>query len=103
MSDHSNTERAMIAKGIGGTEVILATDGPWIASDVENINDCNLDVGLCSLPDTPGLYLFTGTAKTYVSGPNYEPETDWSGCVRPVKPEEVAELLAMEPPEEEPS
>ena len=34
----SKVERVLIARGLGRTEVILATDGPWLTRDVNNIN-----------------------------------------------------------------
>lgn len=101
----SKVERVLIARGSNGTEVILATDGPWVASEIDNINDrCEETIGEgWADKQPPGLYLLELTAEVdsyHVGDGAYEPETQWDGTCRPVKPEELAELLAMKPPEE---
>ena len=104
----SGVERVLIACGISGTEVILATDGPWVSCEMDNINDlCEQTIGdgwTYGMP--PGLYLLEITAKIKshmdtIDGPG-EPECEWDGgTCRAVKPEELAELLAMKPPDED--
>ncbi len=100
MSDHSGTERALIAVGMHKAAIVLATDGPWLASDVEQITANVDDIGLCDTPEAPGLYLFTGYARRMFYGLE---QTDggivWEGTVRPVTPDELPSLLAMRPPE----
>lgn len=96
----SPVERALIAKGLNGGETIIATDGAWLASDVEYIDDSNNEVGLCDMHGLPpGLYLFTGKAEQCGNGAEEDPYTNWQGGVRPVTMVELPELLAMQPPE----
>lgn len=101
----SGVERALIAVSVRGVPVVLATDSIWIANDCEEVSDSAEDIGLADAKDcpTPGLYLWEGTGKvvndgTYDGPP--EPTIHYEGTLRPVKPEEVAELYAMVPPPE---
>lgn len=100
----SGVERVLIACGMKGTEVILATDGPWVASEIDNINDiCEQTIGegwAHGMP--PGLYLLDITAEVHgeMMMDGVEPECQWDGTCRAVKPEELSMLLAMQPPEE---
>lgn len=97
----SGTERALIAVGLSGSAAVVATDGDWIGTDVDNISDSADDVGLNYPSGRPGLYLWTGTGRLVDnSAPDmpYEPDVEYSGTFRPVRPDELPELLAMEPP-----
>ncbi len=98
MSDQSGTERALIAVGMKGTAIVLSTDGPWLAFDVEEISSYVDDIGLCDVPEEPGLYLFEGKAHSvrYSDG---DFNTTWTGTVSHVSPAQVLDLLAMRPPE----
>jgi hypothetical protein len=102
----SKTERALIGLDQQGVPIILATDGPWIASDCENIATGAEDVGLVDAGDFPhpGLYLWEGYGHLVNGGAwdgPVEPEVEYVGTLRMVMPEEVAELYKMKPPEEE--
>lgn len=93
--------RALIGTDITGVPIILATDDWWLAEEVSNISTSAEEVGLVSLRDCskPGLYLFTGHSElTYDWETGHPDGSDWVGEVRPVRPDEVAELYAMEPP-----
>lgn len=104
MWNKSEIERALVAVGICGGGCILATDGETIAFEIEQLGTCWVEdiLGHDWFPDSPGFYLWTGTgqlqAHMTTDGPT-DPELEWDGNVRPVKPEELAELLAMRPPE----
>ena len=98
----SGVERVLIARGLSGTEIILATDGPWLACEIDNINDlCEQTIGngwADKLP--PGLYLLEIAAEVWgqMTMDGVEPECQWDGTCRAVKPEELAGLLGMMPP-----
>lgn len=98
-------QRALIGVDQRGVPVVLATDGEGIACDCDNVCTGAEDIGLLDGRDLPkpGLYLWTGTSKieTHQYGIDvYEPEVVYTGTVRPVKPEEVEELYAMQPPDD---
>jgi hypothetical protein len=97
--------RALIALGmLNHHGLVLATDSPWLASDIDGINDFADDLGLDTRgANGPGLFLWEGTAKTVCSnGPDgYEPETQYDGTIRTVTMEEVPGLLAMKAPKPE--
>lgn len=97
--------RALIGTDAHGAPVILATDSVVIFGCCEYICTGAEDVGLCAIKEclTPGLYLWEGEGRWEDTGSPWEPgepEMVWRGKLRPVKPEEVAELYAMTPPEE---
>ncbi len=103
-------ERALIGIDLRGVPTILATDGTWISELVSEISVSAEEIGLCGQgkdgkPDEhdftqgPGLYLFTGIAITTYDWESGKPDgSDWHGEIRPVRPEEIAELYAMKPP-----
>ena len=97
----SGIERVLIARGMFGTEVILATDGPWVASHIEENNDCCCDsIGDGWTDGKPaGLYLAEMSAE--MSGSDGESPESWWYChkITAVRPDELAELLAMKPTE----
>lgn len=102
--NQSKTERALIARDQRGFLTVLATDGPWIAGDCENVSTGAEDIGLVDDRDCPGpgLFLFTGFGRVEHGGAwdgAYEPEVVYHGTVRPVRPDEAAELFAMTPPD----
>ena len=98
----SGPERALIAVGLGGSAVVVATDGRWIAADIDSISDGAEDIGL-DYPSGPGLWLWEGEGREALSGPPDEPDeiaVEYEGRLRRVEPHEAAALLAMTPPEE---
>ncbi len=99
----SRRERALIGTDANGVAVILATDGGWIASTIEVSTTAAVDVGLVQdgARLAPGLYLWEGTgALGYETHEATVPtEVRFRGELRPVRPEEVAALYAMTPPE----
>jgi hypothetical protein len=94
-------ERALIGTDANGIPVILATDSEHIAADLACAGTSAEDVGLCGHL-APGLYLWEGISKlSFSSWEAIAPDgTEYQGTLRPVKPEEVAELYAMEPPDQ---
>lgn len=92
------THRALIAVGMNGTRVVLATDSERITWETEEISDSAEDLGIPDGPAGAELYLFEGEPHTYLSGPDYHEETDWRGSTRAVTMEELPALLAMEAP-----
>jgi hypothetical protein len=97
-------ERALIGTDATGGPIILATDGATVAFDCEEVSTNAEDIGLGRSKDftEAGLYLWEGTAKMESGGAPWEPgepEVVYTGTIRKVAPEEVAELYAMEPPE----
>jgi hypothetical protein len=93
-------ERALLARDVRGVTTVLATDGSYTDWICEEVTSAAGDVGLPEIPDDqpPGLYLAEGRWKPYASGPDYHTEFDFDGTVRPVTPDEVPGLFAMEPP-----
>jgi hypothetical protein len=100
MRKQSDTERALIVCGLRGACVVVATDGPWIANDVENISDGAEDIGLDALPSEPGVYLWEGIGESvaHESLTAREVETEYTGSLRNVHPDELPALLEMRPP-----
>lgn len=103
----SNKARIVIAISMQhGVAVVVATDSTWVASEVDAISAYTDDIGILEpkeYDNDPGLYLWEGTLKTVTHGgyDGYEPETEYTGTLfRPVYLGEMAELLAMCPPDE---
>jgi hypothetical protein len=91
--------RALIGTDLGGVSRILATDDWWLAEDVNNVSTDAEEMGM-GAGDKPGLYLFTGRCQLTYDYESGQPDgSEWVGELRPVKPEEVAELYAMVPSE----
>jgi len=91
--------RALIGTDLGGVWRILATDDFWLAKDVRNASTDAEELGM-GAGDKPGLYLFTGRCQLTYDYESGEPDgSEWVGELRPVRPEEVAELYAMVPTE----
>jgi hypothetical protein len=98
-------ERALLATDLGGSVIVLATDSAGIADTVDQVST---DADECGLIDAsvecqePGLYLWEGTSRLEYE--NYEATTPtelvYEGTVRAVRPDEVAVLYAMSPPED---
>ncbi len=65
-------ERCLIALGLKGTCIVLASDTPLIRFDCENISDNGNDIGLDLTHglDEPGLYVWTGEGE-------WQPEETW--------------------------
>ncbi len=106
MQPKQKTERALIGTDTKGNPVVLATDGPTIGYDCAEVSTDANDIGLADRKDclTPGLYLWEGTAAMEHVG-DYESQEQqivYTGTIRPVLPSEIAELYAMEPPDEMP-
>lgn len=101
MSDKRDSiHRALIGTDQRGIPIVLATDSDWISFDCEVISTGVEDIGLGGPEDfpEPGLYLFEGRAENVIGGTwdgPPEPETVYTGTIRKVGPEEVAELYRM--------
>jgi hypothetical protein len=100
------TERSLLAVDILGTCRVLATDGQYTAECCQEVSSDAEEIGL--LTDDhhirmPGLYLISGT---WVASRDEFGKVDgydfFEDLLRPVKPEELAELYAIEPEEPEP-
>jgi len=91
--------RILVAIGVKGKGVVLATDSDWVGMDIENLSDDVDEVGPGVDKDMePGIYLWEGTMKMVLEGcpwDGQEWELHHKGDYRPVKPEELTELLAM--------
>ena len=99
----SKMERALIAVGLHGHMVLLATDGPWIANDADAISPNPEDIGIDPLPSERGIYLWEGVGEMVsysIQDGCDPPEPAYSGTIRRVRPEELECLLKMEPPED---
>jgi hypothetical protein len=101
---HSKPQRALIAVDMAGNPVVLSTDGDWVAWDCANLSASADEIGLTGVEDLPerGLYLWEGTGQLVNHGAWDEPEeldTEYTGTLRRVAPEELAELYGMSPPE----
>jgi hypothetical protein len=100
------TERALVGTDCRGSPIVLATDSGEIACSCEQVSSGAEDIGLVDDKDcpTPGLYLWEGTSRLETNrGAPWEPaepEVVFTGTLRPVRPEEVAALYALTPPEE---
>jgi hypothetical protein len=93
--------RALIGTDATGVPVVLATDDGWLEEEVDNVGTNAEDVGIRGLEACipAGLYLFTGHSRLTYDLESGKPDgSEWVGDLRPVRPEEVAELYAMEPP-----
>jgi hypothetical protein len=106
IGERSGPARALIGTDQQGHLVVLATDSAWVAWDCEHVCTGAEDIGLASTRDCypeRGLYLWEGYSQIgYVGAWDcQEPDTVYHGTVRRVRPEEVAELYAMTPPETE--
>ena len=102
MQTTSGPIRAVVAAGVAGTGVVVATDSAWLAHDIENMSDEIDDIGL-DHPPGPGVWLWEGSGKLAPGGPADEPGEqvpEYAGRYRAVEPHELAGLLALEPPEE---
>ena len=93
--------RVLLARGLGSTIVVIATDSAWVMCDIENITDCDGDLGVTAPKEVKGhgvFWLWEGTLRVGSSGADCEPETIYKGKTRPVTIEELPDLLKMEPP-----
>ncbi len=93
----SKVERALIAVAMDGVAVIVATDGAWIAADVDNISSDPDEIGI-EPPSESGLYLWEGKGRQ-TSGTD-EFEMEYTGTFRRVRPDELECLLKMTPLED---
>jgi hypothetical protein len=96
------TERVLIANDARGVPVILATDGELAGFMCREVGTGAEDAGIAA-PARPGLFVFEGHGRYEASSHECPNDRDlvWYGELRPVRPEEVAELFAMTPPEPE--
>ena len=92
MIENIAIERALIAVGLRGISVIVATDGQWISRYWDGAEQIRL-------PHKAGLYLWTGRARVPAHAPGETAHIEWDGATREVEPQELAELLKMEPPD----
>lgn len=98
--------RVLMVRGLNGSCVIVATNSAWVTTDIGAVTDEADDIGL----DTPthadeGIaFLWEGSVSLTAefNGDGYDvPESTYSGSVRAVRDgQELAELLAMEPPDD---
>jgi hypothetical protein len=99
-----NRARALVAVGRGGTNTVVATDDPTLEFECGDIADNCDDLGLGDGTLQPGLYLFEFVSGVQVWRNGHGEEdagTEYSECVtRPVKPDELAELLALAAPDD---
>lgn len=99
-----NRAKALVAVGLGGTNTVIATNDPTLEWECDEIADNCDDLGLGDGRLQPGLYLFEFTSSIAVwrnGAGEDDAGTDYKDCVtRPVKPEELAELLALEAPDD---
>lgn len=95
--------RALVGVGMYASYIAIATDDPSLEQHCQNdVDDLNEFAELDNAGVLPaGLYLgeFTSTVEVWRNGHGEDDVgplfTDWK--FRPVKPEELAELLAMRP------
>lgn len=102
----SEKARILIAQSLARSGNVIATDSAWVAMEVDAISSYTDDLGILTPEENksdPGIYLWEGTleasfSQTFEGG--CEPDgTEYTGTLRPIRPEELAELLAMSPPE----
>jgi hypothetical protein len=98
--------RAVVAFDASGDVIILATDSPQIAYDMECLRTCDAcEVGLTSPRRVgPGLSLWTGTVEMLPC--NHESDSDvesvYTGKLSPIlNMIEALKLLGMTPPDPE--
>lgn len=84
--------RVLLASGIGGVAIIMATDSEWVASDIAYVGSSPVDIGIDE-PRLPGLWLWEGELTVTVY--DNEPETNYEGRLSQVLPSEYPALLAM--------
>lgn len=105
MKNRSNKERALIAWGMEGRGVILATDGAFVGWEIENGYAGELvDELVGDDPDGAGMYLWEGYGEwsTHMTlDGESEPELYWDGTIRRVPFEEAVKLMEMIQPNEE--
>ena len=98
--------RAVVAHGLNGREVIMATDSAILAHDIEQITNDPDELCLPECPDF-GIWLLSGTVRMIDRRghedvfPEYEPEYTVEAHSRIDGEPIIATLLAMSPPEEE--
>lgn len=105
MSNKTGPCRALIAYGLRGSAIILATDNADLARETDAVSDGAEDCGLTADGnERAGLYLFEGegTWRVHVGFEgDKDVELEWEGTERPVLPHELPALLALAPPDEE--
>ena len=95
-------ERALLARGLNGTIIVIATDSWGLTIDIECVgSDADADLGIVEAKECPttGLYLWEGGWHKEMgrSLDGDEPYTAYVGKVRPTTREELPVLLAMQP------
>jgi hypothetical protein len=91
--------RILLARGLAGTCIVVATDSAWVQCEVDAISDGAVDLGIDE-PEEAGLWLWTGELKLecYTSFDNgYEPETEYV-MASLERAENQPELFKMQPP-----
>lgn len=83
--------------------IVLATNSPTLAFDLEEISNNTSDVGLED-PPAPGVWLYEGAVTRgayHVSDGHYEPELVYEGTYRLIRTDdELADLMELSPPKE---
>lgn len=92
--------RILIALGLCGAGIILATDSEWVSEEVSMISNNIDDIGISISPehDAPALVLWEGDLKVVCYNPEDGGETEYDGECRSVHGLELAQLLDMHPP-----
>ena len=89
----------LIAIGIKGRGLILATDSDYVEQEMRDIGDDPDELGILSPSDydSAGIYLWTGTLQ-YVADGLGSGGTEYDGELRLIACGELPDLLAMVPP-----
>lgn len=104
MSRKTGPCRVLLAFGLRGTAIVLATDNADLAEEISNIpSDRAEDLGVeADGNEPPGVYLFEGEG-VWCTYRDFEgcsdAQLEFSGTTRPVSPSELEKLLVIRPPE----
>lgn len=92
--------RVLIGLSPNGNAMVLATDSEEITTRGVGVSWYFEEiVGYDDTPTEPGLYLWEGESHLDGGCPDYAPDTIWEGAYRAVRPDELAGLFAMKPPD----
>lgn len=102
MSNKTGPCKALIAYGMNGTAVVIATDNRWLAEEIDNIpSDGGEDLGLTADGnEKAGLWLFEGEGTWIVSHDQEgfkDVDLEWEGTEVQAKTEDLPALLSMKP------